>query len=172
MSPAATAWTPVILFTTAQWAVILSVLFVGLLIHGLLVWWLHRDVQAAGQKVWPWTVAGALLYIPTLLAWWTVRPRPVRDPYGRPRAAPTETGTDGRPGHAALDPYDLGLTRGTGTLRPPPDAGRPDRSGQAAPLDHAREANCRVCGAPTERGTRGLEDGSATCADCGTRQRP
>lgn len=62
-----------------QWAVILAVLALGLILKAVILWWLYRDLTARGREPWGWLIAAFLLDIPTLIVWLIVRERDTND---------------------------------------------------------------------------------------------
>lgn len=56
-----------------QWAVILTILALGLILKAVILWWLYRDTTARDHQPWGWLVAAFFLDIPTLIVWLIVR---------------------------------------------------------------------------------------------------
>lgn len=166
-----------VLFAGDQLAIIIGVLILGLALHALIVTWLYRDVKALGRPVVPWTATGALLLVPTLIAWWIVRPRP--DPQRATAASRPPQG-------------DAAMRRSAAPYSEPPraatyEAPRPEwetatdddetfqgaaRAGDGRPAAGTQDGtlHCTWCGAAW----RPLDDTGPTlsdCPSCGTEQR-
>jgi hypothetical protein len=166
MAPGAPLIPVIVLFSASQWAVILGALFVGLTLHATLVFLFHRDVKAMGRPPLKWTIAAALLYVPTLLVWWAARPR-VSSVLSARRA------TTERPMHPRMetvpnqsrhdtDPYGLGLDAPVETPRPQWDDVRETLTDP--PATHPRT----TAGTTMHYATR---TATATCTQCGETNR-
>ena len=147
-----------LLYTGGQWAFLLGVLALALVLKAFVLYWLHQDATHRGRKPLPWLIAAAVLDLPTLLVWLVVRPvapRPPRKPLPAPASVSRPPAPGAAPGPAAATPPASGGFAAT-----------PRNAADIAPA--ALRLSCPRCGHRFLAEKQASGPTSVVCPACGT----